>query len=312
MRIWGWWRPEERASDYTNELVSLIQQRASGKTAKATATGAVETAAGVIARAFAACRVEGPPHITQALTPSLMALIGRSMVRTGEIVLAIDIGPEGLELHPASDWDVSGDFSPRTWRYRVNLSGPSLLYSRSEVPYDALLHPMYSRNPEVPWRGQSPILSAALAGKFSAETLAALADEAAGPRGYLLPVPLDTESPAMAVLRSDLKSLGGGLSPIESTADAFESGSMPPRADWKVSRIGANFPQPLVLAEQQAWREVMGACGVPSNLFDGTGEGAALRESWRLTLHGTIAPSGPHRRTGIPRETGSRNLSLFR
>ena len=230
--------------------------------------------------------------VTRALTPAMLALIGRSMIRQGEIVLAIDIGPDGVELHPASDWDVYGDFSPRTWRYRVNLSGPSLLYSRSEVPYDALLHPKFAQNPETPWRGQSPVASAALSGKLSAETLAMLADEAAGPRGYLLPLPLQAESAAMTQVRLDLKTLGGGLSPVESTSDSLESGGMAPRRDWQTSRIGADFGQPLVLAEQQAFREVVAACGMNPNLFDGSGEGAALRETWRQCLHGTIQPLG--------------------
>ena len=106
MKLWGWWK-EDRASDYTNELVSLIQQRASGKSAKATATGAIEACAGVLSRAFAAAKVDGPPMITRALTPAMLAIIGRSpMIRQGEIVLAIDVGPDGVELHPASDWDV--------------------------------------------------------------------------------------------------------------------------------------------------------------------------------------------------------------
>ena len=64
----------------------------------------------------------------------------------------------------------------------------------------------------------------------------------------------------MTQVRLDLKTLGGGLSPVESTSDSLESGGMAPRRDWQTSRIGADFPQPVVLAEQQAFRE--GGCRV--------------------------------------------------
>jgi len=51
-----WARVERRESSYTDTLVDLIVTRATGETAKATATGALEAAAGIVARAFAAAK----------------------------------------------------------------------------------------------------------------------------------------------------------------------------------------------------------------------------------------------------------------
>ena len=172
----SWWpnfapRTEHRESSFTDALVQQILAQASGgSTAAATATGALEAASGIVARCFAAATVDGPAHLTAALTPGLMSTIGRALIRKGELVLAIDVDMDGLaRLLPAADWDVTGYYDPSTWAYRVNLAGPSRYTTRASLPAAAVVHPRYQVDPERPWRGVGPLQSATLAGRLSAE-----------------------------------------------------------------------------------------------------------------------------------------------
>ena len=83
---------------------------------------------------------------------------------------------------------------------------------------------------------------------------AALADGESGPRGGVLPLPVDGEDPTVATLKADLRNLGGKLAFVESvrTTQPGAAGSSP-QEDWKPRRIGANPPA----------AEVLNACGCP-------------------------------------------------
>ena len=67
------------------------------------------------------------------------------------------------------------------------------------------MHIRLQADPEQPWRGVAPLASAAIAGRLSAETMQALADEASGPRGSLLPTPVDGNDPTIATLKADIQ-----------------------------------------------------------------------------------------------------------
>ena len=284
-------RTEVRESSYTDLLVSLAVSRAKGSgPAKATATGALQAAAGLVSRCFAAASVDGPPRLVSALTPACLSMVGRALVRAGEILLVIDVDDMGVvRLQPASNWDVHGGVDPETWRYRVNLPAPSSTVTRM-VDSESVAHFMFEADPAEPWRGVGPIQSAALAGRLSAETAAALADEVSGPRGSVLPLPVDGNDPTITALKADIRGLAGQVAMVESvrTMHPGAAGNAP-AGDWQPRRIGADPPAPEVSLHSTATSEVLGACGVPVSLFvdtDGTGQ----RESFRRFLHSTIQP----------------------
>ena len=54
-------------------------------------------------------------------------MIGRSLIRQGEIVFAMEVRGGRLMLLPAASWDIHGDVDPSTWNYRLTLGGPSRL-----------------------------------------------------------------------------------------------------------------------------------------------------------------------------------------
>ena len=123
--MWPWGnKPETRDSSYTDAVVALIAEQASGGTlARPSGTGALEASASIIARCFAAARVSGPPHFVAALGPSVMSLIGRALIRNGEVLFAIEVAEGRVMLTPAASWDITGDPNPASWSYRLTLGG---------------------------------------------------------------------------------------------------------------------------------------------------------------------------------------------
>ena len=72
--MWPFRRREKRDSggDFSDAVVRLIEAQAAGTAADASSTAAVEAASGALSRAFASARVEGPPHVMEAVTPRVL------------------------------------------------------------------------------------------------------------------------------------------------------------------------------------------------------------------------------------------------
>ena len=286
------WKRETRDSSYTDTLIQTIVSQASGATlAKPAATGALEASASIVARCFAAADVAGPDQFVAALGPSTLSLIGRSLIRQGEIVFAIEVINGRVVLLPAASWDIHGEHDPASWRYRLTLGGPSRLTTLEPVPSEGMVHVRLQSDPEQPWRGVSPLSSAAIAGRLSAETMQALADEASGPRGMLLPTPVDGADPTITALKADLRGLRGKVALVESTSAGWagDGAQTKPKGDWEARRIGAAPSSPLIEQADLASREVYAACGIPLSIV-AESEGTGQREGFRRLMHATITP----------------------
>ena len=266
-----------------------MSQATGGKPANFYATAALEACSGLVGRAFAIARVQSRPAIVEALTPSFLELLGRALIRRGELVAAIDVDMGGLHLTPAAHHDVRGGYRPETWRYQLSIAGPSRQTTRKRVEAAGVIHCMYSRDPERPWRGNGPLQVAQLAGKLSAETVKALSDAASGPTGTLLSTPVDGKDPTIAELKRDLKALHGKVALVQG-GDWGQAGSVAPGETWRSQRLGADPPGPLVDQAKLASSEVYACCGVNPSVFVDHGEGSANREAWRQVLFGLITP----------------------
>ena len=157
----------------------------------------------------AAAEVSGPDSLTSALTPGVLALIGRELIRRSEVVFLIDTTAGKLRLLPAEGHDVAGDSTPDSWEYRLTLGGPSRTITYDYVPAASVLHFRYAVDPSTPWRGNGPVQVAALAGKLSAATAATLGDESSGPVGRLLGIPVDSTDATVEGLKTDIANLRG-------------------------------------------------------------------------------------------------------
>ena len=290
---WPWGRTETRQQSggtFTDALVAAIVARAGGASVgEPGALGALEVAAGLWSRAFASTELS--PAIP-AVTPSMLASVGRELVRRGESLWAIDVSRGVITLTPAGSWDIAGGSNPETWVYRLDTFGPSGSETRV-YPASSVLHFRYAPEPERPWSSPSPLGYARATGRLAANLELRLGEEAGAPTGSLLAVPSDggdgsTDDP-LASLKTDLGALRGSVALVETTSGGWSEGrAAAPQSDWKAQRMGANPPATLSELRGAAAMDVLSACGIPPGLASDKAEGSGQREAWRrfgITMH---------------------------
>ena len=289
------------AAGYTDLLLAASDAWATGSGLSATRTAAVEAAAGAWARAFASAAVENAPDdVIEALQPLVLAQIARDLIRRGECVLAISLGGDGaLLLTPISTSDIQGvTADPSGWLYRVTDNGPSGTRTRN-LPAAAVVHAMYAYDPTRPWQGLGPLDWASLSATLHSRAERALAEDVGASVGYVLPAPAGGENAAdddadddqLGALLSRVKALKGRLMVVDSMSGSWGGDHRDaPRQDWAQRRLGPEPDATLAALHGQTSRDVVGACGVPLSLIFGGTDAAALRESWRQFLHGSVAP----------------------
>ena len=286
---WPWpWR-EFRAS-FTDTVTNFLVIRAGGAdapTGSAHLTAAVESCAGLWARAFASAEVSPavPP-----LTPATLARIARSLIVNGESLHLIEVAAGRIHLIPVGSWDVLGDSpDPATWRYRVQLDGPSK--SRTVTrPSAAVIHIRYSEDPASPWRGISPLARSGLTADLLSSLETRLSQEAGAVSALVIPTPTDGQDASTNTLRTDIKAAKGGVVFAQTFAAGYGDQAGAPQSDWKQKRIGADPPEVLRALRTDAGQAICSALGVHPSLLGGRSDGTLARESWRQFLHGAVAP----------------------
>ena len=283
---------EIRESNYTQTLVALLQQQTAGRIANPanpSALGAVETCAGLWGRCMASAEMGGQDVITAALTPSFLALVGRCLVKDGEVVFRISTSSGRLLLMPAMSFSVTGGPDPTEWQYLTQTSGPSESVSVS-LPADSVLHFKYATEAASPWRGISPLTVAYLAGALGAETIKALSDESSGPRGSFLPLPGTTgDDESVAAIKQFVPNAAGKMGIVESAADDFGAGGGSGQNDFKQVHFGPAPTTAMVELAQAAKLEIYGALGVSPGLFSAAAA-SSIREAMRVFLMTTLLP----------------------
>ncbi len=230
-----------------------------------------------------------------AVTPQVLASVGRRLIRAGEAVYLLDVDLGGrVRLLDVAQHDITGGPAPDTWRYRLSLAGPSATSYR-QVGADGVVHCRYSVDGSAPWRGRGPLSWATSTGRLLGAVERALADEAGGPTGSLIALPQDAggegDGDVFASLKRDIRELHGKAALVESSAAGWGEGrAAAPRADWVPQRLGANPPAAFIELRQAVEVSILGACGVPPALVVAGADGTGQRESWRRFLHGSIAP----------------------
>ena len=279
-----WSKPEQREEGYADAVVAHILASAQGNVIQG-AAGGLEIAAGLWGRAFSAARVEPDGVVADLLTPWL-GTIGRAMVRTGEIVFAIDANEYGLALALASTATVSGSYSPEQWMYELTLAGPSRTITRT-YGADRVLHLQYAQSRSSPWRGISPLEESGTTKTLLQTIETKLAQEFGASQGHLLPVP---NIQAASQLQLDIDSLRGETKLVETSNQSWGAGNQGvPTGDHQTRRIGAEVPDSTVMLRRQVEESVLGACGIPQSVLTG-GDGTSPLPGPRLFLYGTVQP----------------------
>ena len=266
--------PGVERRNYTAQITAALESWAEAGLYGA-ALGAVETAAGLYARAFASADVEPAGVRTAGLTPATLASIGRRLVERGESLHLVEVDGGRVTLTESSAWSVTGGPRPSTWKYQATLGGPSVT-STGWYPRDQVAHCTWATSSAEPWRGVSPLTLAGTTGRLAKVLERALADEAGGPVGSLIPMPTDAGGESVdsddaadpfAPLKRQIAELRGRVGLVESTAAGFGEGrAAAPSSDWAVRRIGANPPATLPALREAVESTVLACCGVPPDL----------------------------------------------
>ena len=133
--------------------------------------------------------------------------------------------------------------------------------------------------------------SAGLAGNLERR----LREEAGGPTGSVIPVPVDggdgdKDTDPLAELKADLRASRGGVSLVETTSAGWGEGrAAGPQRDWRQARYGADPPDALVSLRGDSFDAVCMACGLPPGL-SAKSDGTLARESWRQMIMGAVEP----------------------
>ena len=287
---WKFWdtKLETRASA-TDIAIDTLVARATGNASDIMAVAAVETAAGLWGRAFASAKVEPDGNRqTAAVTPSILEMIGRQLIRRGEVVFQIVVRDGAVRLIPAASFSVTG--GPEGWQYQIHVSGPSQSFTR-ELDAASVLHFRYATDPREPWRGRSPISTASVSADLLSFLEKRLAEEASGVVGSVVPTPTETGGTINAALETKIAALKGQLALVPSTAQDWQgrgSGIMSSQ-DWQPKRLGMNPPESEIMLRSDVGMSILSACGIPVELVS-KGEGTASREAWRRFLHGSVDP----------------------
>ena len=279
-------------SSYTDALIAALIRQVRGRTASdalTSETGALESAAGLVGRAFMSAEVTGNPAYTAALTPQAMELIGRSLLRRGDSVFYLDTS-DGLNLLPAQTHSIAGGPMPSGWVDDISLAGPGELKTLRPVRADGVLHFRYGCDVETPWRGNAPLGVARGIGDLVAEVTTYLTQESGKPRGGFIGTPKDGEDETIDQLRADAAGAKGQLLFVESQDEEWEGGGKA-TGGWNVKHFGPSIGQGMVETAKMARSEALAALGVHEALFSAA-DSAALREAWRLALFSLIAPLG--------------------
>ena len=290
MPIFGWLRRganTEVRSGYTDALVTLAAANAAGaaSTSQAAESTAVEFAVGKLAMCFATAELT--PAI---LGPEALARLARCLLLSGNAVYAIDVDREGaLRLLPAASWDISGGPLPESWRYQLDLSGPSRVESR-RLPAEAVVHVRIGADEATPWRGVSPLLAAGISTQLLARLESAFRDESGARSGFLLPIPDGLADDVVDGLKADLAAMKGNVGIVETTSSGAGQGrANAPINDWTPKRFGATFPQHNVELRRDVAANVCSALQIPPVLYAG-GDGGQMREGYRQLLVASVQP----------------------
>ena len=294
---WPWQPRETREAvgGYTQIISALIAAQAAGTTQQASATAAVEAAAGAMSRAFMAATVEGPADVVEAVSPRTLGQIGRDLIRVGESLHVVRYMGGRLRLIPCSTWYFEGDADPSTWLATCTAYGPSGS-STWRVPMASVVFVAWGSPTSRPYHGLSPSSWSADTTRLMANAERSLADEAGGPLAQLLPIPQDgggggADTDLLGGLKSDIKDARGSALLVETTQSGWGEGRVAaPTSDWKQSRLGPTPPESMIKLADAAFSRVLAAAGVPPSLFVDDADGTAQREGLRRYHMGVVVP----------------------
>ena len=282
--------PEARAGgDYTDAVLTSFFGAATGQVLAA-ATAGVQAAAGIVGRALASATIDGDGG---AVDPHLLEGIGTDLVRSGRFLGRLTVGADGrarILRAGAVASVVYGDADPESWRYSLQMPGPS---SARTVWAEAaeVVNVRINSDSYRPWEGIAPLSRAAASGELYAKLSESLRDEASVAVVRLIPQPQGSTLLFDNMRAALTGHLPGRVAFPETTAAGGGAGrSSAPLRDWAATRLGYEADTPAGTLYAHLFSECAECCGVPAALVNPSSAGPAAREAWRRLTVGTLEP----------------------
>ena len=286
--------PEARGGDYTDATLAAFVNTATGQVLAA-ATAGVQAAAGIVGRALASATIDGDRG---AVDPHLLEGIGTDLVRAGRFLGRLTVGTDGrvrILRAGAVASVVYGDADPDSWRYSLQMGGPSsartVWAEASEVVNVRINADSYR-----PWEGIAPLSRAAASGELYARLSNSLKSQRpksswrVSCRWRKGSEQATTNVICARRLRDNY--LAGSPCPRHKRAARVP---VERRRHSETSAIHADrlgicpTIQPGSLYAH-LFSEVAECCGVPAALVNPASAGPAAREAWRRLTVGTLEP----------------------
>ena len=274
-----WQRGETRQDSATQLALQQIEAQAAGRVAQPERLAVCRAVASLYASALAGASFEGV-----SLSADWLGLAVRTMLFRGESLHKLDMRGGNVTLLQASAWDVTGSPEPESWRYRLDMSGPSGSTVQT-VPRDGVAHLVWDSTAIEPWRGVGPWANSDTLKALWMLELAAAA-EGASPAARVASVPRAMPANVRSAVVAALSRATGGAILLDSPKDY---NGMAEAERWQ--RLGFDAPQSLGQLRRQLEESTASAAGVPAELlFISPGGGSGAREAFRRWYHVSVKP----------------------
>ena len=239
----------------------------------ASLTGVVALCVNAWVKAFALAQVEG--RAADQVRPVLPWVVSRIALQ-GEAVLLI----EGGELLPTRSVTLTGGAAEASRTYRLQTLGPTLT-EHLVRPASGVCHCWLVPDPEMPWRGHSPIAQS----KVTVEALARV-DRQVDLAMRMVPRHLITSDSSISWEQS--RDIGRAL--LQGIKDGVPAFLGFNSKLTHLGSLGPELPASGIQIRTRQGDEVMAAYGVAPALLSVTSGPAAMREAQRALLTSTLEP----------------------
>ena len=290
MQAGRWFRNVANAiagrGDYTQQVIAEAEDRGFAGDRRA---AIFEAVASGMERAFAQGRLSGgSAGMRAAVSPGLLAQIGRALVDRGEWVAEVDRLPDDRwHIRPAASWEILNPLrsaDPENWQYKMTTAVPTAQVTRTR-PRSMVAHVVTRASQAMPYQGRGLWGQVANTADAVAASENRLREELAAVTGQVLTAGGTMTGTQTRAVKDQLKRLRGGMAIVGYNSnlggkDGRQLGQL---------RIGPNPPEQLGVLRGQSAELIALAAGLPGSFVRG-GRGSEQRESLRVFLFATLLP----------------------
>lgn len=290
---WPFRKKQFESQGYEAQIVDAWEDQAGGASTRKLVTGYIAAAGSAWAEALALCEVQSSEPVQRALSPVILAQIGRdSILQGGSFYRTLAVAGAIRLERPLSVYRLA-----QGGGWQVQVGEPSHPVLLNVVDSEVLYMPWQTNAinpylPVAPWRNAT--------GQLTREMEAALNDELKGPMGSLLflanpyPYPGAESKKTRGKAYSEKLSRFSGkdrgrLAILTNPSNAMNKGFTSDSVG-KPFRIGAAPPQTLALLREQLGAEILASCSIPPAMLLGGSPGPATITA-RRNFERTIVPA---------------------